>query len=139
MKNYTCQYLAKGYGKMPLEIQADTPKAAYKEYMTRVAFQEFEVKVIGSFVRDIFMDHLSSKSMEERRKQIQEKRNQTAIKSLKFLEQKKEDGYFLLETDDKINAQAAATEQDIFKITEETIGWYLADMGSLSALEPNII
>ena len=41
--------------------------------------------------------------------------------------------------DDKINARAAATGQDIFKITEETIGWYLADMGSLSALEPNIM
>jgi len=41
--------------------------------------------------------------------------------------------------DDKINAQAAATEQDIFKITEETISWYLADMGSLSALEPDIM
>ena len=41
--------------------------------------------------------------------------------------------------DDKINARAAATGQDIFKITEETIGWYLADMGYLSALEPNIM
>ena len=41
--------------------------------------------------------------------------------------------------DDKINARAAATERDIFQITEETIGWYLADMDSLVALEPTIM
>ena len=55
-----------------------------------------------------FDDHIKEdekKAEEEQRKQIQEKRNQLAIKCLKFLEGKKEDGYFLLETDDKINAQ----------------------------------
>ena len=41
--------------------------------------------------------------------------------------------------DDKINARAAATERDIFQITEETIGWYMADMASLVALEPTIM
>ena len=41
--------------------------------------------------------------------------------------------------DDKINARAVATDRDIFQITEETISWYLSDMGSLKALEPNIM
>ncbi|MDC1334621.1 cysteine--tRNA ligase [Planktomarina temperata] len=38
--------------------------------------------------------------------------------------------------DDKINAKSAETGRDIGQITEETIGWYLADMGALAALEP---
>ena len=41
--------------------------------------------------------------------------------------------------DDKINARAAATGRNISKITEETISWYLDDMASLAALEPNIM
>jgi cysteinyl-tRNA synthetase len=41
--------------------------------------------------------------------------------------------------DDKINARAAATGRDISHITEETIGWYMSDMGALAALEPNIM
>lgn len=39
--------------------------------------------------------------------------------------------------DDKINAKAADTGRSIGEITEETIGWYLDDMGALGALEPD--
>jgi cysteinyl-tRNA synthetase len=34
--------------------------------------------------------------------------------------------------DDKINAKSAETGRDIGQITEETIGWYLEDMGALA-------
>ncbi|ETX16534.1 cysteinyl-tRNA synthetase [Roseivivax halodurans JCM 10272] len=40
------------------------------------------------------------------------------------------------DVDDKINARAEATGRDIGEITEETIGWFLEDMGALGALEP---
>ncbi len=41
--------------------------------------------------------------------------------------------------DDKINTRAANTGRNISNITEETISWFLDDMGSLAALEPNIM
>ena len=41
------------------------------------------------------------------------------------------------DVDDKINAKAADTGRTIGEITEETIGWYLDDMGALGALEPD--
>ena len=41
--------------------------------------------------------------------------------------------------DDKINAKSAETGRDIGQITEETIGWYLEDMGALAALEPTVM
>ena len=41
--------------------------------------------------------------------------------------------------DDKINAKSAATGREIGQITDETIGWYLADMGALAALEPTVM
>jgi len=41
--------------------------------------------------------------------------------------------------DDKINAKSAETNREIGQITEETIGWYLADMGALAALEPTVM
>ncbi|SFQ25540.1 cysteinyl-tRNA synthetase [Roseivivax halotolerans] len=40
------------------------------------------------------------------------------------------------DVDDKINARAAATGREIGEITEETIGWFLEDMGALGALQP---
>ncbi|SFE13498.1 cysteine--tRNA ligase [Roseivivax sediminis] len=40
------------------------------------------------------------------------------------------------DVDDKINARAEETGRDIGEITEETIGWFLSDMGALGALEP---
>ena len=40
------------------------------------------------------------------------------------------------DVDDKINARAAETGRSIGAITEETIGWFLEDMGALGALEP---
>ncbi len=40
------------------------------------------------------------------------------------------------DVDDKINARAAESGRDISEITEETIGWFLSDMGALGALEP---
>jgi cysteinyl-tRNA synthetase len=40
------------------------------------------------------------------------------------------------DVDDKINARAAETGRPISEITEETIGWYLDDMGALGVLEP---
>ncbi len=40
------------------------------------------------------------------------------------------------DVDDKINAQAAATGRSIREITDETIGWYHADMDALGALRP---
>ncbi len=40
------------------------------------------------------------------------------------------------DVDDKINARAAATGRDIRAITDETIGWYHADMDALGALRP---
>ena len=41
------------------------------------------------------------------------------------------------DVDDKINARAAASGRPISEITEETIGWYLDDMGALGALQPD--
>ncbi|NCO85379.1 MAG: cysteine--tRNA ligase [Rhodobacterales bacterium] len=41
------------------------------------------------------------------------------------------------DVDDKINATAAATGRDIRAITDETIGWYHADMDALGALRPS--
>jgi cysteinyl-tRNA synthetase len=40
------------------------------------------------------------------------------------------------DVDDKINARAAETGRSIGEITEETIGWYRADMGALGCLAP---
>ena len=40
------------------------------------------------------------------------------------------------DVDDKINARAAATGRPIRDITDETIGWYHADMDALGALRP---
>ena len=40
------------------------------------------------------------------------------------------------DVDDKINARAAETGRDIGEITDETIQWFLDDMGALGALEP---
>jgi len=40
------------------------------------------------------------------------------------------------DVDDKINAKAAATGRPIRDITDETIGWYHADMDALGALRP---
>lgn len=40
------------------------------------------------------------------------------------------------DVDDKINAKAAETGRDIRAITDETIGWYHADMDALGALRP---
>ncbi|GGA23275.1 cysteine--tRNA ligase [Neptunicoccus cionae] len=41
------------------------------------------------------------------------------------------------DVDDKINARAAETGRSIREITDETIGWYLDDMGALGNLEPD--
>ncbi|MEB8388291.1 cysteine--tRNA ligase [Rhodobacteraceae bacterium KMM 6894] len=41
------------------------------------------------------------------------------------------------DVDDKINARAAASGRAIGDITDETIQWFLEDMGALGALEPN--
>ncbi|QIE45945.1 cysteine--tRNA ligase [Pseudohalocynthiibacter aestuariivivens] len=41
------------------------------------------------------------------------------------------------DVDDKINARAAADNRKIGDITEETIQWFLDDMGALGALEPD--
>lgn len=41
------------------------------------------------------------------------------------------------DVDDKINARAAESGRSIADITEETIGWYLDDMGAMGALEPD--
>ena len=41
------------------------------------------------------------------------------------------------DVDDKINAKAAETGRSIRDITDETIGWYLEDMGALGAMEPD--
>ena len=41
------------------------------------------------------------------------------------------------DVDDKINTRAAETGRDISEITAETTQWFLDDMGSLGALEPN--
>ncbi len=41
------------------------------------------------------------------------------------------------DVDDKINAKAAATGRAIRDITDETIGWYHADMDALGALRPD--
>ncbi len=41
------------------------------------------------------------------------------------------------DVDDKINARAAESGREIGEITEETISWFLEDMGALGALEPD--
>jgi len=41
------------------------------------------------------------------------------------------------DVDDKINARAAKTGRPIGEITDETIGWFLDDMGALGALAPD--
>ncbi len=43
------------------------------------------------------------------------------------------------DVDDKINARAAETGRDIGAITDETIAWFLKDMGALGALEPDLM
>lgn len=43
------------------------------------------------------------------------------------------------DVDDKINARAASAGRDISDITNETIDWYLSDMGVLDALRPDIM
>ncbi len=40
------------------------------------------------------------------------------------------------DVDDKINARAVQSGRSISDITEETIGWYHADMGALGNLPP---
>ena len=40
------------------------------------------------------------------------------------------------DVDDKINARSAASGRSIGEITEETIGWFLEDMGAVGALQP---
>jgi cysteinyl-tRNA synthetase len=42
----------------------------------------------------------------------------------------------ITDVDDKINARAVAEKRPIREITEETAGWYHADMAALGALEP---
>ncbi|WP_299364577.1 cysteine--tRNA ligase [uncultured Paracoccus sp.] len=42
------------------------------------------------------------------------------------------------DVDDKINARAAAIGRPIREITDETIGWYHADMDALGALRPSL-
>jgi len=42
------------------------------------------------------------------------------------------------DVDDKINARAAQTGRSIREITDETIGWYLDDMGALGAMPPDL-
>ncbi|PIB24997.1 cysteine--tRNA ligase [Amylibacter kogurei] len=42
------------------------------------------------------------------------------------------------DVDDKINAKAAETGRSIRDITDETIQWYLDDMGALGAMEPTL-
>ncbi|MDX1785628.1 MAG: cysteine--tRNA ligase, partial [Roseovarius sp.] len=41
------------------------------------------------------------------------------------------------DVDDKINARATQSGRAIGDITEETIQWFLEDMGALGALQPN--
>ncbi len=41
------------------------------------------------------------------------------------------------DVDDKINTKAAETGRSIRDITDETISWYLDDMGALGAMEPD--
>ncbi len=41
------------------------------------------------------------------------------------------------DVDDKINARAAAEKRPIRELTDETIGWYHADMGALGVLTPD--
>ncbi|HEY9038587.1 MAG TPA: cysteine--tRNA ligase [Roseovarius sp.] len=43
------------------------------------------------------------------------------------------------DVDDKINARAAETGREIGEITDETIAWFLEDMGALGALEPDLM
>ncbi|WP_324752761.1 cysteine--tRNA ligase [Roseovarius sp. Pro17] len=43
------------------------------------------------------------------------------------------------DVDDKINARAAETGREIGEITDETIQWFLDDMGELGALEPDMM
>jgi hypothetical protein len=113
MPKFKCEYRegwSLGIGDdWEMSIEADSPEEAYKVYIKKVGHYPKGVVVRTGLLSSInFDDHIKEdekKAEEEQRKQIQEKRNQIAIKCLKFLEQKKEDGYFLLETDDKINAQ----------------------------------
>ena len=42
----------------------------------------------------------------------------------------------ITDVDDKINARAAAEKRPIREITDETAGWYHADMAALGALPP---
>ncbi len=43
----------------------------------------------------------------------------------------------ITDVDDKINARAAQTGRPIREITEETVGWYLDDMGALGVIPPD--
>ena len=44
----------------------------------------------------------------------------------------------LTDVDDKINARAAETGRSIGEITDETIGWYHADMAAIGVLRPTV-
>jgi hypothetical protein len=102
MKNYKCEYQfgdSKDLKLWKLEIQAESPRDAYEKFLAKVGFAELTVVVkSGLFKFEFFDDHLKPEAIEKRRKQ-------NAINYLKFLEQKKQAGFFLLQTVDKVNAQ----------------------------------
>ena len=104
MKNYKCEYQFGNYHNLKdwkAKIQAESPRDAYEKFLAKVGFAELSVVVDSGFFAgeyEVFNDHLKPEALEKRRKQ-------NAIYCYKLLEQKKQDGYFLLETVDKVNAQ----------------------------------
>jgi hypothetical protein len=95
MKYYTCHYVTKDTDKMALEIEADSVEGAYKKYLIQVPFiKNLEVKVVSSFVRETFYEHLTAESLDEQR----------AFKAsdlLEILKTYRNKGYFKINIDEK--------------------------------------
>ena len=120
MKNYTCHYVTKDTDKMALEIEADSAEGAYEKYLIQVPFiKNLEVKVVSSFVRETFCDHLKAESLDEQR----------AFKAgdlLKILKTYRKKGYFKISIDEKEVLQIyfwhLIGEIEERKINEEEVG-----------------
>ncbi len=119
MPKFKCEY-ENGYvlsiQNWRLTIEADDHRQAYEKFIEELGLFDHRVSVISGLFEQCqyFEDHIKSeaeKAEEEelKRKYLAEKeelkREKFAKKGCEFLDTKKEDGFFLLETDDKINAQ----------------------------------
>ena len=111
MKNYHCEYeeghVIQSIDDWKLPVEADDPRQAYEKFIKELGVFNHRVYVRRGFKGQYFDDHVISEKKElEIQKKAQEKqRKQDANDACGFLNQKKQDGFFLLETVDKVNSQ----------------------------------